>query len=254
MIPIIKRWGLWGELLNALKSPKHLKASGAGAFFISVNWLLFIIGVNSNEVIQISLGYFICPLAAVLFGILFFGERLRIAQVIACTLALLGVIHQAKSIGQIPWLSLGVAITFAFYGVIRKAAKIHALVSLTVDNILLFPIALGYLLICHGSDKPMYLYNDMRLDILLLLSGAITAVPLLWYSIGAQRLTLKTLGFLHYLAPSLQLALGVLIYAEPFNSDQQLSFIIIWSGVAVFMLDNIFQQTRRRSVEILDEI
>jgi len=228
--------GAWREMGNLLASPKSLAALGGSTLLIATNWLVFIYAVSEGEVLQSSLGYFINPLVSVLLGFVFLGERLERAQWISLVLAVTGVVYLAVSYGSMPWISLLLAASFGLYGLIRKSLHVEPLVGLTVETLLLAPIALIYLILLHDRGTGVFLATSTRLDLLIPMSGVITAIPLLLFAAAAKRLRLATVGFLQYITPTLHFLLAVTVYGERFTHTHLISFLFIWSGLALYSL------------------
>ncbi len=235
--------GAWPALLDLLKRPKYVAALAASTLMISSNWLVFIYSVSIGELLQASLGYFINPLASVLLGFFFLGERLARVQWLSLFLAMAGVGYQTIQYGGLPWISLVLGITFALYGLIRKALPVEPLVGLTIETLLLAPLALGYLFRLHHSGAGSFLFFSTRLDLLVAMSGVITAIPLLLFAAAAKRLRLATVGFLQYITPSLQLLLAVAVYGEHFTRTHLVSFLLIWCGLALYSV-HAYRTTR----------
>jgi chloramphenicol-sensitive protein RarD len=228
--------GLWREILAVLKNPKALAALTASTLLIASNWLVFIFAVSSGEVLQSSLGYFINPLVSVLLGFLFLKERLARPQWISLFLAATGVLYLAIEYGRIPWISLLLALSFGLYGLIRKALRVEPLVGLTVETLLLAPIALLYIVSLNRNGTGIFLASSRTLDLLIPMSGVVTAVPLLMFAAAAKKLRLATIGFLQYITPTIQFILAVTAYGEIFTRTHLVSFSLIWSGLALYSL------------------
>ncbi|OYY64080.1 EamA family transporter [Sphingomonas sp. 28-62-11] len=210
----------------------------ASALMIAVNWLVYIWSVQNAHVIEASLGYFINPLVNVAFGTLLLGERLRRWQGIAIGIAATGVVALAIIEGGAIWISLTLAASFSIYGLIRKVAAIDALGGLTVETVLLAPFLLGYLLI-EGSAGRGSFGEGGATDWLLILSGIITALPLLMFAASARRLRYTTIGLLQFMSPSIQFGLAVLVFGEPLRADQAATFVLIWAGCALYAWDSV---------------
>lgn len=208
----------------------------AASLLISVNWLIYIWAVNANRVVETSLGYYINPLVSVLLGILVLKESLSLWQSISFVLAAAGVATLAISYGSLPWVSVSLALSFAFYGMGKKMLGIGAITATTLETLLVAPIALGYLLYIAGRGGGAFHPDSLLTDALLMGAGAVTAVPLLLFASGANRLSLSLLGFIQYMSPTIALALGVLLYHEPFTSAHLVAFSLIWAALAVFSL------------------
>ncbi len=207
--------GRWKEVWRELHSRKLLLMLALSTLFIAANWLMFIYAVTSGQVLQASLGYFINPLVNVLLGVLFLRERLRPRQMLSIGLALIGVLVLTALVGKVPWVALTLALTFSFYALMRKLMPVDGFVSLTVETLLMVPVALAYL----GYVAATSSHEPLRLSTvgLLMLSGPITTVPLLFFGAAARRLRLSTMGILQYLSPTLQFLLAVLAFGEPFS-------------------------------------
>jgi chloramphenicol-sensitive protein RarD len=229
--------GRWGELWEELRSPKLLAMLALSSLAIAANWLLFIYAVVSGQVLQSSLGYFINPLVNVLLGVTFLGERLRPYQVVSIAMAAVGVVVLAAMVGSVPCLALALALTFGLYGLLRKIMPVDGLVSLTVETALMTPFALAYL--GYLSEAATATAGGSRLMGLLLLSGPVTTVPLLFFGVAARRLRLSTMGILQYLSPSLQFLLAVAVFHEPFSPAKLLSFALIWTAIGIYTADSL---------------
>jgi chloramphenicol-sensitive protein RarD len=222
------------KLAAVLVRNRRLALLCLSAALIGTNWLVYIWAVNAGHLVQTSLGYFINPLVNVALGILFLGERLHPAQLAACLLAATGVLILAVSSGELPWVALTLAFSFGFYGLVRKVVPVEPLVGFCIESFLLAPPALAYLVTILIQGHAVGFQGDLKLDTLLVLTGLSTAAPLIWFTAAAQRLKLSTLGLLQYLAPSGQLALGVLVYGEAFGWVDALAFAAIWAALIVY--------------------
>ena len=246
LVRVLNRWGeVWRELRHA----RLMLMLGLSTLLLAANWLTFIYSVLTNHVLQASLGYFINPLVNVLLGVLFLRERLRPWQIVSMALALVGVIVLTSFVGQIPWIALTLAITFGLYALLRKLMSVDGLVSLTVETLVLLPVALAYLgyLGTTGTvtGRGTYVIG------LLMLSGPVTTVPLLFFGAAARRLRLSTLGIVQYLTPSLQFLLAVLAFREPFSAAQVASFACIWTAIGIYTVDSYraLRQARQNLIE-----
>jgi chloramphenicol-sensitive protein RarD len=215
------------------------------ALLVSVNWLIFIWAVSAGHIVDASLGYFINPLLTVLLAALLLRERLRPAQWAAVALATAGVLWLTWTAGRPPWIGLALAASFALYGLLKKRAPLGALEGLAVETALLAPLALAWLLwlVAHGQSAfgAALSAGDLALIGWLLLAGPVTAVPLLLFSAGAQRIPLATLGLLQYVGPTLQLIIGVWLYHEPFGGARAVGYAVIWVALAIFSIDGLRQ-------------
>lgn len=231
----------FGQLASALRNRQALLTLCGSTMLIATNWLVFIYAVQHGEVLQSSLGYFITPLISVLLGCVFLRERLNRWQLISVLLAITGVLNLAFHHGSFPWISLVLASSFGFYGLLRKVAKVEAMAGLTVETLLLGPIALGYLIYLAARQENTFLAGSLQLDLLLPVSGVVTAIPLMLFVAAARRLQLATIGFLQYITPSLHFILAVWLYNEPFTQGHLLSFLCIWTGLGVYSSDALWK-------------
>lgn len=228
----------WSETLGVLRNRRALAALLLTTTLISLNWGLYIWAVNSGRVMEGSLGYYINPLANIVLARLFLGERLRWLQVGAVGLATLGVLNLAVGLGQVPWVALALAASFSLYGLVRKLAPVDSLTGLAVETGLAAPVGLGVLLL-GGWEQPV-MGSTPRDTLLLVGSGVATALPLLWFALAARRLRYSTLGIIQYVAPTLQLALAVLVYGEAFTSRHAVTFAFLWTAVALYACDGLW--------------
>ncbi len=238
----------WPEVRRAMTHRRMLSWLGLSALFITVNWFIYIWAVQNERIFETSLGYYINPLMYVIVGVLFFHEKLRRMQLAAVILATIGVLILSISGGSFPWVALGLAIFFTAYGVIRKRVAIGAMPGLFVETTLLFPFAflwLGWLLL---TNQASFGGHDLALDGLLLLAGPITVVPLLLFAVAARRLTLTTVGFMQFLAPTLQFLTG-LYYGELLTTAHLLCFGFIWVAVSFFSIDAIRASRKKPLLE-----
>ncbi|MDR3482126.1 MAG: EamA family transporter RarD [Burkholderiaceae bacterium] len=239
-----QQWAWVGKLW---RQPKVLAGFAASALLLSANWFIYIWSVNSGHVVDASLGYFITPLVNVLLGFLILHERLRPVQWLAIALAAIGVTWLTWQAGHLPWIGLVLAFTFGAYGLLRKTAALGALEGLSLETILLFPIAFCYLAILAWNGQNTFMQASLSSKLLLAAAGPITAVPLLMFAAGARRIKMSTLGLLQYIAPSLQLLLGVWLYGEPFGGERLAGFAVIWSALAVYSLEGLWRAWSART-------
>ncbi len=226
----------WGELKSAIRNPKTRLALTVSTVLITVNWSIYIWAVAEGRVLEASLGYYINPLLNVALGVLVLKERLSRFQAIAVALAALGVLNQAVTLGHPPWVALSLGISFALYGLVRKRAPVESLTGLTVETGIVAPFALGYMVWLGMTGHSSY-GDSWTTDLLLIGFGPLTAVPLLLFAIAARRLKLSTLGFMQYLAPTLQFLLALTVWREPFTWVQGITFGLIWAGLVFYSLD-----------------
>lgn len=229
------------ELQALFKSPKHLGWLLGSAALLTCNWGIYIYGVNTARVVETSLGYFINPLVSVLLGFVFLKERLHRGQQLAVGLAAIGVSYFVWQWGAVPWIALGLAGTFAFYGLVRKVVAIAPMVGLAVETLLVTPIAL--LAVSYWGITGAGTFGVSGSTTLLLIgAGIVTSLPLLWFNNAAKRLRLSTLGICQYLAPSLQLILGVFLYSEPFTPTHMVTFGCIWTALLLYSVTSLMER------------
>ena len=225
----------WQPLVALARDPRTIVLLGITSLLIGVNWLIYIWSVNSGHVLETSLGYFINPLVNVALGVIVLGERLRKAQIGAVSLAAAGVVILAVAQGSLPWISLALAFSFSLYGLIRKMAPADPLTGLLAETALLAPLALIYLVTLGGGSFG----QSGSIDLLLILSGAVTAAPLLMFAAAGKRLRYATLGLLQYIAPTIQFLLAILLFREPLSAAHLVTFACIWIGLAVYAADAV---------------
>jgi chloramphenicol-sensitive protein RarD len=234
------------EFLAILKNGRMLLTLLFTAIIVSANWLLYIWAVNNNFLIEASLGYYINPLVNVVLGLVFLQERLRKPQILAVLLAAGGVIYLTISYGRFPWISLTLAVSFGFYGLIRKIAPVGALVGLAVETMLLSPPAVIYLVYLNFQGADTFLRVSLKLDLLLIGCAPLTAAPLLFFTLGAKRLYLSTLGLMQYIGPSGMFLLALFYYREPFSATQIWTFVMIWAALGIYSTDSVIYYRRER--------
>lgn len=230
-----------GNLWSAIRERSTLLTLCCSTLLIATNWLVFLYAIQRGEVLQSSLGYFMTPLVSALLGFLFLHERLSFWQKISVLSAFIGVLNLTFYQGQFPWIALVLAASFGCYGLMRKLAKVDAMVGLTVETLLLAPISLGYLIYLATQQQGAFLAGSIQLNILLPLSGVVTAIPLLFFTGAARRLRLTTVGFLQYITPSLHFVLAVVLYEEAFSHNHLISFLFIWAGLGIYSGDTIWK-------------
>jgi chloramphenicol-sensitive protein RarD len=239
----------FGDVRATFRQPRTVARLALSSALVIGNWLTFVWAVNAGRILDTSLGYFITPQVNVLLGFLFLHERLRRAQWLAVLLALAGVLNQIFLLGQLPWISLVLALTFGSYGLFRKQIAVDSITGLLVETVLAAPLALGFLLYQWRIGALAFGQRDRSTDALLAGLGIVTAIPLMLFAAGARRLRLATVGFLQYLAPTMTFALAVLVYGEKLGFARTLTFVLIWTGIAVYAVDGLACQERPRLPE-----
>ncbi len=239
LVPLIILMRRWQEFVAVIKNPRTLLILLFTGLIVGGNWLLYIWAVNNDHLLQASLGYYINPLVNVVLGMVFLKERLRTPQIVAVALATAGVLYLTIYFGVFPWIALTLAISFGFYGLIRKVAPVSSVVGLTVETLWLSIPALVYLVYLDRLGQGAIFRVSFKLDLMLMGCAVVTAFPLLFFTLGARRLYLSTLGLLQYIAPSCMFILAVFFYDEPFASAQVVTFILIWIALAIYSTDSV---------------
>ncbi|MCA1683071.1 MAG: EamA family transporter RarD [Actinobacteria bacterium] len=245
LVQVTQRWGAVRAV--AADRTKLLRLSAA-ATVLAVNWGVYIYGVTSGRVVETSLGYFINPLVTVMLGVVVLHERLRRGQYVAVGVAAVGVLALSIQNGRPPWIALILAFSFGTYGLLKKQAVVGALEGLTVETAVLTPLALIYLVGLHSSGHATFTSHGAGHATLLVITGLITAIPLLFFGAAASRVPLTTLGVLQYLAPTMQFLLGVLFFHEALGLGRLLGFCLVWAALCLFTADLMSQ--RRRTVRL----
>ena len=235
-----------GQLSTLRVSKKKLAILLVSSILLSVNWLLFIYGVIDNNITETSLGYFINPLVTVFLGMIFLGERLRPLQWLAIVITAGGIAYQLLAFGQIPWLALGLAFSFGFYGLIRKNLNLPSIAGLALETMILAPIALLGLFWFFLEGEMKFGKVDIQTDMLLLSAALVTSFPLLCFSSAVTRLSLTAMGMYQYIAPSLSLVLAVVVYNEPFGTDRAIVFLCIWIALMIFTAEAFYHHRSRK--------
>lgn len=233
------------ELVAVLRDRRTMLTLLGTGLLIGSNWFVFIYSINEARIVETSLGYYINPLVSVLLGVAFLGERLSRPQIFAVILAVVGVAIFAFDLGQLPWISLYLAGSFAAYGYVRKVSRATPLEGLFVEVLVLLPFALACLWWLSGHGGTSFGNGSWFTWTFLVLTGPMTAVPLFLFAFGAQRIRLATLGLMQYLAPTTQFLVAVLLYGEPLGTVQLMTFGLIWVGLGIFSFD-----TWRRELEL----
>ena len=216
------------------------------ALMIAFNWFVFIYSIQINRATESSLGYFIFPLVSVIFGVVLFREKLGRAQMYAVMLAAVAVLILTYGLGQAPWIALSVSVSFGIYGVIKKSLSIPAIVTVTLEVLLLSPIALMILYLHHASDSGGQFGQSLSVSLLLILSGPMTATPLILFSYATRRVALATVGILQYINPSLQFLCATVLFLEPLSLWHAIAFPLIWAALALYSWASF--QTAKRSM------
>jgi chloramphenicol-sensitive protein RarD len=236
----------------ALTSAKTIGIYAIAGILLSINWLVYVWGVNAGFIVETSLGYFINPLLSVLLGVIFLRERLRLAQWIPVLIASAGVIYLTFVYGRPPWIALSLAFSFGFYGLVKKLAPLGSLYGLTLETGIVFPAAMIYLLVVEANGTGAFLHDTTLANYFLIGSGVVTTIPLLMFASAAKEIPLSVIGLLQYIAPTLQFLIGVFVYKEPFDKAHFSGFAVVWVALVIFWVENYF--ARRMPVEPVPEL
>ena len=236
----------WAWMRELLRQPRVLGAFALSALLLAANWLTYVWAVNNGHVVDASLGYFFLPLGNVALGFVFLHARPRPGRRGAAPVAAAGVLWLTVLTGRLPWIALVLALSFGFYGLLRKVAVLGALEGLTLETILLAPVTLAVLGAWAWQGQGALVQGDATTVGWLVLAGPVTAIPLLWFAAGARRIPLATMGILQYISPSLQLALGVWLFHESFETSRMTGFLLIWAALLVYTLEGWW--VRRRAM------
>lgn len=236
------------KALSAFKSPKTLALFSLTALLVATNWLIFIWAIGAGYVLECSLGYFISPLMNVICGVVFLKERLRRLQLVAVLLSAAGVGYSIFQLGAVPWIALGLASTFAVYGLLRKIASMESLEGLWLESALLLFPSLIYLAYIGQQTGSSFFDYSIQTQTLLALAGPATAAPLLLFAAGARKITMTSVGLLQYLTPTLHFLLAVFIYDERFSSDKLVMFCAIWLALGFYSFDGYLRESQRKAL------
>ncbi|HSK65621.1 MAG TPA: EamA family transporter RarD [Anaerolineales bacterium] len=228
----------WNSFRESALTPKILAIYSVAAVLLSVNWLVYVWGVNAGFIVETSLGYFINPLISVLLGVIFLRERLRAVQWVPIILAAAGVIYLTVTYGRLPGIALTLAFSFGIYGLVKKLAPLGSLYGLTLETALVFPIALIYLAIVNFTGTGAFLHEGPATDLLLIGTGIVTSIPLLMFASAARQIPLTMIGILQYIAPTIQFLIGVILYHEPFDRSRMIGFSLVWIALIIFWVEN----------------
>lgn len=222
------------ESLALWRNKKRLLAVAGGGVIVSTNWFTYIWAVNSGYIVETSLGYYINPLVSVLFGVLLFSEKLSRSKQIAFAIATLGILNMTYQLGELPFIALYLAVSFATYGALKKYAGLDPFIGIALETLLVTPFALIYIAHLVTVGESSFTLANPVLSLLLAGAGAITAIPLILFARGINTLPLNVVGFLQYCAPTIALLIGVFVYNEPFTSAHAVSFSFIWLALIIF--------------------
>lgn len=246
LLLLLRRQGAHMGVL--LRSPHYLGMLSLAGLLVGSNWLVFLWAVESRQVVASSLGYFLTPLVNVVLGLLILKERVGRLEWLAIGFATTGLLNEVIALGQLPWISLFLALTFGTYGLVRKQVKVDAISGLWLETLAMLPVCLIYVLWQAQLGKPVFAVHDMSTVGLLMGAGILTAVPLMSFAAATRRLDLITVGMLMYINPTLQFLTAILIFGEPMHSQRLISFGLIWTGLLLFSISLWKKHARKETV------
>jgi chloramphenicol-sensitive protein RarD len=239
----------WEELKRIAKDKKQMVYIFIASILIAFNWGLYIWAVNSDKIVDSSLGYYINPLFSVALGVIIFKEKLSYWQKVALSIAFTGVIIKTLQYGKIPWISLGLAISFGLYGAVKKYVRANSIVGLTLETTMLTPVAAAYIASRQFSGIGAFETEGAVVILLLIGSGVVTAIPLLLFASGAKRLPMSVLGFTQYISPTISLVIGIFVYHEGFTAMDMVGFGFIWAALAIYSFSQMGLAKSLKDVE-----
>lgn len=230
--------------MSALSGAKVRGAMILSSILISANWLIYIWAVNNEKVLETSLGYYMNPLLSVFFGVIFLRERLQLGQWIALTLAAIGVLYNTLQYGEVPWVAIALALSFALYGLAKKKVQVDALTGVACETLLIVPVALLYLSVIQANGTATAWDMQGWQILLLTLTGVATVLPLFWFAEATKTLPLSTIGFIQYLSPTISMFSAIFIFGEPFTITHIISFSFIWAALIVFTISSMRKKSQ----------
>ncbi len=242
------------KLLLASLTARRVGIYVLAGVLLAANWGTYVWAVASGHVVESSLGYFINPIISVLLGVVFLKERLRKIQWLVVALAFAGVAYITISTGKLPWISLILATTFGFYGLIKKLADLPVMHGLVLETVAIFLPALGLLIAADVAGKGSFLHSDPLTNILLAMTGIVTVIPLILFSTAARNVPLSTLGLMQYATPTFQFLQGVYLFKEPFNTSKLVGFVLIWVALIIFTVEGLLHFRKPVSPEDLEQM
>lgn len=247
LIALVVVTGQGKKVIDALANNRVLQILLLSGLLLAANWLLFIWAINNDHLLDASLGYYINPLLNVFLGRVFLAERLRTLQKAAVGLAVFGVTVLVFSYGEVPWIALVLAVSFGFYGLLRKQVAVDSLPGLLIETVMMLPFAIIYWMF-YASDLSNMFNNTMSLNLLLIGAGIVTTAPLLCFTAAARRIRYSTLGFFQYIGPSIMFILAVFVYAEPLHEARLVTFGFVWLALLLFSFDSYRAYAKQRKL------
>jgi chloramphenicol-sensitive protein RarD len=237
----------WRNFRSSVRDRRALGIYAIAGVLIAINWTVYVWAVNSNFIVETSLGYFINPLVSVLLGILVLGERLRIGQWAAIGLAAAGVLYLTLAYGSLPWISLALACTFGLYGLVKKMAPLGAVHGLALETSILLVPALVYLSIEHSNGRGAFIHGGTAIDLLIIGAGPVTTIPLLFFAAASRRIPLSMMGLFQYIAPTMQFLIGVFLFHEPFTRSRFIGFSLVWVALLLSAVEGVIHSANPSS-------
>lgn len=235
----------WLRFSTLFKQPQLIARLFIASLLVSFNWSVFIWAINEGHLVETSMGYFINPLINVLFGVILFKENLRRTQIFALLIMACAILYLIIAHGSFPWIALSLALSFALYSVVKKTLQVPALHGIAIETLLIMPFALAYLVYLQHQQHTTF-GMDINTNLLLILGGLITLIPLLLFASAAKRVSMTVLGMTQYIGPSLQLIIGIFLYQETFGQAQAISFGLIWLALIIYSVDQLSHLQRRK--------
>ena len=239
MVAVVFLSKKWESMVDIFFDVRKLIPVFLCGILISINWYIYIYAVNTDQVIEASMGYYMNPLVMVMLGVTVFKERLNRWQLSAIVLAALGVIIVTAQYGRVPWIALVLACSFAIYGLVKKMVAVDSIIGLTMETLIVMPVALFFIIKLETGGTGTFVTAPFALSLILAGSGIVTATPLLLYARGIEKTTFSMIGFLQYIAPSINLFLGIFVFKEHFTLSHLISFCFIWAGLVIFTMSNV---------------
>lgn len=218
------------------------------AALISINWITYVWGIANERVVETSLGYFINPLVNVVLGVVVLHERLNRTQWTAVAIAAAGVSYLTWTAGHPPWIALTLAFSFGLYGLVRKLVQVDSLAGFASETLVLLPVGVGFLIWCQVADTGAFTHQGIDIDLLLMLGGPLTAIPLVLFAFGARRIPYSTVGLLQYIGPTIQLILAIFVFHEPFTTERAIGFSLIWTALAIYAVDGVWRARKLAAI------
>ncbi|MCV2401961.1 EamA family transporter RarD [Marinomonas sp. C2222] len=237
-------------LKEVLKSPRTLAFMSISTVLIAANWGTFIWAIQHNQMLSASLGYYINPLITILLGVVFFKNTLDKVRIAAVFLCFAAVVFEVIQFGSLPWVALSLALTFAFYGLVRKKVSVDSFTGMAIETCILLPVALIYLWQADSATSNL-MENSSAINLLLFASGPVTMVPLMCFAAAANRVSLVTIGFLQYIGPTGMFLLAVFLYNEPLSTEKLITFVLIWSALGVLIIDSIRRVRKEKKESVV---